>query len=138
MATLGKPTTPWYTPGCGHRYANTIDPIKARTKPSIPYFCNRFQNGMSAMVTFCIFAGMKKCKVLVKGFLSFLIISLVSLTTFTGCLGPEDPEDNKTPDHSKPGEFDPRIRAADSLFLTYFSNHIHVSQAWCNSDSLAA
>ncbi|HKM31863.1 MAG: hypothetical protein RBR62_02555 [Bacteroidales bacterium] len=47
---------------------------------------------------------------------SFLLIMFVSITAFTGCLRPEDPEDNnKTPDFSKPGEFDPSIRAVDSL-----------------------
>ena len=40
----------------------------------------------------------------------------VSITALTGCLRPEEPEDeNKTPDFSKPGEFDPSIRAVDSL-----------------------
>jgi hypothetical protein len=68
------------------------------------------------MVTFCIFAGMKKRTVLFRTILSFLIVSLVSLTTLTGCLGPEDPEsENKKPDNKKPGQFDPTLHAADSL-----------------------
>jgi len=55
---------------------------------------------------------MKKLKQLSTAFLSWLVISLLFVTGLNSCLKPEDPADGKE-DPSKPGEFDPTLRATD-------------------------
>lgn len=53
---------------------------------------------------------MKKRKKLSTAFLSWLVISLLLVTGLNSCLKPDDPADGKE-DPSKPGEFDPTLRA---------------------------